>query len=339
MNPIVERTHYGYRVVAAGQLLPHQAQHACDTVRRLVPSDRTTSFAVLWDMRGVAGVPTWTSAILTDTLAWLQLQGMTRSAVVFDDTTTFLHMRTASQTAGVYEAERYFNSHHHPLWHEDALRWLTKGEDELWSRRGEHLTELAMMLDGLSEGILLCDHDGRILHENTALRRLLNRDVDHGNVRAMMSSFAAEQLRLVRSDRASSVAERASTIVRTPMRAYRIRSTSSQRGWFGTNAGLLISLEPVSNVPMDDSAVQERFGLTDRELVVARLVATGKTNLEIAGMLQISTYTARNHVERILAKLKVPNRTSVSAVLLSDAMPVLDEPMSVRPSPLALALQ
>ncbi|MGW4094618.1 HD domain-containing phosphohydrolase [Nocardia sp. NPDC004750] len=53
-------------------------------------------------------------------------------------------------------------------------------------------------------------------------------------------------------------------------------------------------------------------GLTDREVQILRLVAQGRSNREIAAELFIAEKTARNHVERVYAKLGVNNRTQAS---------------------------
>ena len=53
-------------------------------------------------------------------------------------------------------------------------------------------------------------------------------------------------------------------------------------------------------------------GLTAREVEVLRLVAQGRSNREIAAKLFIAEKTARNHVERVYAKLGVNNRTQAS---------------------------
>lgn len=58
------------------------------------------------------------------------------------------------------------------------------------------------------------------------------------------------------------------------------------------------------------------FGLTPRELDVAKWVAAGKTNAEIARILGASARTIEKHVERVLLKLGVENRTA-AALLIS----------------------
>jgi putative flavoprotein involved in K+ transport len=54
-------------------------------------------------------------------------------------------------------------------------------------------------------------------------------------------------------------------------------------------------------------------GLTPRELQVVRLVAAGKSNREIASVLEISEHTVARHVQNILGKLRVSSRTSATA--------------------------
>ncbi len=53
--------------------------------------------------------------------------------------------------------------------------------------------------------------------------------------------------------------------------------------------------------------------LTRRELEVADLVAQGLTNREIAADLCLSERTAQNHVQHILTKLGLSNRTQITA--------------------------
>ena len=54
------------------------------------------------------------------------------------------------------------------------------------------------------------------------------------------------------------------------------------------------------------------MALTRRELEVADLVAQGLTNREIASRLFVSERTAQNHVQHILDKLALPNRSQIA---------------------------
>ena len=61
------------------------------------------------------------------------------------------------------------------------------------------------------------------------------------------------------------------------------------------------------------SAAASRGGLTPRELTVLTLVATGRTNRQIAAELHLSEKTVDRHVSNIFAKLDVPSRAAATA--------------------------
>ncbi|MEA5552022.1 LuxR C-terminal-related transcriptional regulator [Anabaena cylindrica UHCC 0172] len=56
---------------------------------------------------------------------------------------------------------------------------------------------------------------------------------------------------------------------------------------------------------------QTTVSLSDRELQIIDLVATGLTNQEIAGKLEISKRTVDNHISNILTKTKTDNRVAL----------------------------
>jgi DNA-binding CsgD family transcriptional regulator len=60
----------------------------------------------------------------------------------------------------------------------------------------------------------------------------------------------------------------------------------------------------------DDRRARER--LTPKERQVARWLAQAKTNWEIGTILGISTRTVEKHVENLLRKLHVENRTAAA---------------------------
>ncbi len=64
--------------------------------------------------------------------------------------------------------------------------------------------------------------------------------------------------------------------------------------------------------------------LTLRELDVLKLIASGKSNKEIGGALQIAEVTVKLHVGHILAKLKVNDRTQAATTALQRGILHLD---------------
>lgn len=77
--------------------------------------------------------------------------------------------------------------------------------------------------------------------------------------------------------------------------------------------------EPLTNGVLGDDALRQRYALTDRQIEVARLLAQGLSNAEIADTLGLSTFTARNHTEAVLLKLGASTRARVGAILRGQA--------------------
>jgi DNA-binding CsgD family transcriptional regulator len=61
--------------------------------------------------------------------------------------------------------------------------------------------------------------------------------------------------------------------------------------------------------------LQNEYGLTAREVEVARLLAQGLANSAVAQRLGISPHTARHHTQRVLVKLGVHSRAAAAARL------------------------
>ncbi|MEV5838287.1 LuxR C-terminal-related transcriptional regulator [Nocardia sp. NPDC052112] len=83
----------------------------------------------------------------------------------------------------------------------------------------------------------------------------------------------------------------------------------------GMNDAVAYALgEPRAAAPLDSEMT-----LTKRELEVARLVAQGLTNKQIATKLVLSQRTAEGHVEHILSKLGFASRAQIAAWIVDEA--------------------
>lgn len=65
--------------------------------------------------------------------------------------------------------------------------------------------------------------------------------------------------------------------------------------------------------------------LTEREVEVLRLVATGLSNQAIAARLHVTEATARTHVSNILGKLHLASRTQAALYALREGLASLDD--------------
>jgi DNA-binding CsgD family transcriptional regulator len=79
-------------------------------------------------------------------------------------------------------------------------------------------------------------------------------------------------------------------------------------------APALVRLDALDN----NHAAAPKHGLTNRELQVLRLVASGSSNKVIAAGLQVSERTVDRHVSNILRKLNVSSRTAATARAYDD---------------------
>ncbi len=75
----------------------------------------------------------------------------------------------------------------------------------------------------------------------------------------------------------------------------------------------LVAARVLQNIRSDNGEEPSLFTeLTDRELDVLKLIATGLTNKQIAEELVISEYTVKGHVSNILSKLHLADRTQAA---------------------------
>lgn len=86
-----------------------------------------------------------------------------------------------------------------------------------------------------------------------------------------------------------------------------VRAAALGASWLSPRAADVV-LGRVRRADLEKAPDPEIEALSPRELDVLQLIARGMENAEIAGTLNISPRTAKNHVSNILAKLGVPSR-------------------------------
>ncbi|KYK97020.1 transcriptional regulator, partial [Aggregatibacter actinomycetemcomitans serotype d str. SA3733] len=79
--------------------------------------------------------------------------------------------------------------------------------------------------------------------------------------------------------------------------------------------GEVILSDSIKNLLLERQSAQEPiYSLTDREMGVLRLIATGLSNKQIAGQLFISEETVKVHIRNLLRKLNVHSRVAATVL-------------------------
>lgn len=200
----------------------------------------------------------------------------------------------------------------------------------LWRQLGERRAELSRMMDALPQAVFLYEASGTLLHANPGAMRLLDGGGDSERLRAEAQRVAWSVGAMARRATSGLVAPGARAQVanaaaahdrevRLGARTFRLHGAVAPAWMLGREPGVLVTVESAVARPLTDTEVRERFGLTTRETEVARLVADGLSNQEIADRLGVSFFTARNHVERLLPKMGASNRARVGAMLRGES--------------------
>jgi len=154
------------------------------------------------------------------------------------------------------------------------------GPVELWlGIAAHHLGRVDAAVTDLERAAQACQHNGAVGFEVEA-------DVE-------LAAVLARRHRPDDTDRARSLATRAANQA----------ATLGMSPFVDRTKGLRAQLSAVESEPLR---------LTRRELEVAELVGQGLTNREIARRLVLSERTAQNHVQHILTKLGLANRSQVA---------------------------
>jgi len=163
-----------------------------------------------------------------------------------------------------------------------------------------------LLLDAMSIPAQLLDWAARPVHETAALHRLIQADGESGRVRDAIFDVGRQAGRARRAIHGD---------LRTRTECYRVIGSPVAASLTGEDA-ILVSVQRVDPITLADAELRTRFRLTPRELQVARLLARGLSNEEIAATLQRSRFTVRRHTERVLEKLAIQRRGQVGSRLM-----------------------
>ncbi len=184
----------------------------------------------------------------------------------------------------------------------------------------EQTRQLLHALDPVGIGIAIFDDAGELVHANRLMREVLAEASAELEIRPEVENYISSLVALRRERRGAPADDMAALTVRevgTPESCWRLRgSWIEDRSRPGT--GLLLILERVLLPPAGGMRILDRFGLTQQEKRIARLLAEGRSNAEIVEELHISPHTARNHTRKVLQKLGIHSRAQVVNKLLQE---------------------
>jgi DNA-binding CsgD family transcriptional regulator len=172
------------------------------------------------------------------------------------------------------------------------------------TRRGPVFSEL---VDALPDAAALCAASGQLLHESPSLMRLLAAEPRAASVRVAIAAVAQTL---------AGHAANGGSEVRGARRRYAVRGSllaTAPAAALGAATIVLVRAAPPR--ALSDAELRDRFALTSREIEVLRLLTVGRSARDVAATLGISYYTARHHVEHVLAKLGVRTRAAVAAAI------------------------
>jgi DNA-binding CsgD family transcriptional regulator len=189
-------------------------------------------------------------------------------------------------------------------------------------RYSHHRQSLGRHLDSLTEGIRICDLNGHTMHQNPAFTSALALECAPEKVERAIIEIVRTLIGFSR-DRGGHVAagaavagQRLTQPVSTPTASYEVSGTFLGRELLGAELRIVVTLQRLApHTTLSDAVLQEQYGLTTRELEIARRLAQGQSTKEVAQACGISLHTARRHTEKIFCKLGVRSRSQVGPML------------------------
>jgi DNA-binding CsgD family transcriptional regulator len=184
----------------------------------------------------------------------------------------------------------------------------------LFQSQAQNLTET---FGWLEHPAMVAHSNGHVVHVSAPLEALCAEDPQADVIKAAVCN-AIRELAIQRGvtlvDRAKGAVTRE---VATTAGRYRVSACRFGERVAGHAGYIVAGVQRLSARVPSVEQLQERFGLTPAESRVARLIAEGLSNKEIAARLEVTAHTANRHTEKVLLKLGAKSRTEAAARILS----------------------
>jgi two-component system response regulator DevR len=205
------------------------------------------------------------------------------------------------------------------LLREALLRILSKKEDIRVVGAGSYRPDVFEQILATQANVVVLDSISQILGEQSAIRELHQLNPAIKVIMVGMESDEATFLRVVQAGALGYVLKDASAleVART------IRAVAAGEAICPTalSAALFQWVEH-NKTTVPSMRLKTTLGLSRREQQLVVLIQQGLTNKEMASRLNLSEQTVKNHVHRMLRKLRAPDRLSIVEVCRSEGLRV-----------------
>jgi DNA-binding CsgD family transcriptional regulator len=187
-----------------------------------------------------------------------------------------------------------------------------------WVALQGYSKQLSTLVDTMPVGVVLARMDGRIVHENASVKRMLASIPSENTLRGAITE-CIDRFRRAWSSREPAVSPAPPRPTASEYwvsgHTFRLSTSFLGRDVLPGGGAIVVVVEPLGPPPFPAGLLRDRYNLTRREIEVARLLAEGETNLEVAAALGVSAATARHHTESVMLKLGVSARGKIAVIV------------------------
>ncbi len=156
-----------------------------------------------------------------------------------------------------------------------------------------------------------------LLHMNPPYRHVAELAPGGGEIDGVARRLAVAAVAAARCDRWTGIAGDLTAEVPSGGRPVTVRASPIVSGTFHRCACAVVTVDDGQpHLPAAD-ALEQTYGLTPRQAEVARMLAMGWSNRQIAERLDLSPHTVRHHAQAVLEKLGLHSRKALGLHLLA----------------------